>query len=330
MSQGRKTDLIQELGELAFASRLRRLTERLLRDASRIYKALDHDFEARWFGLFYALTVRPSMSVTALARTLGLTHPAVNQLARELIARRLVASRRDAKDDRRRLLCLTAKGSEAGAALRPVWEEIRKATASLIEGAGGGLLHELALVEKALDEESLFERVMAGLRPDAKEAVEILDYRPAFKKHFQSLNHAWLRALFKPEKRDEELLGDPKGRILRRGGFVLFARLDGKVVGTCALIRRSECVLELAKMAVEEKYQGRGIGRRLAEAAVERAASAGAEVLLLETSPKLARATKLYRSLGFRRVKESVYGPPHYERPTFIMELDLKKSRGAG
>ena len=46
-----KPDIIAELGELAFASRLKRLSDRLMRDVSRIYQQMDVDFEARWFSV---------------------------------------------------------------------------------------------------------------------------------------------------------------------------------------------------------------------------------------------------------------------------------------
>ena len=36
-------DIIQELGSLAFASRLKRISERLMKDVSRVYADLDVD-----------------------------------------------------------------------------------------------------------------------------------------------------------------------------------------------------------------------------------------------------------------------------------------------
>ena len=42
-------DLVNELAELAIATRLKRLSERLSIDVSKIYKESEVDFEARWF-----------------------------------------------------------------------------------------------------------------------------------------------------------------------------------------------------------------------------------------------------------------------------------------
>jgi len=61
------SDLIGQLGELALASRMRRLSERLLRDTSRVYDELDADFQARWFPLLQALLRRSPQGVTEMA-----------------------------------------------------------------------------------------------------------------------------------------------------------------------------------------------------------------------------------------------------------------------
>ena len=87
---------------------------------------------------------------------------------------------------------------------------------------------------------------------------------------------------------------------------MLFAFLDKTVVGTCALMQNRSGILELSKMAVVPKYQGRGIGRRLLEAAVEKTRSLGKTVLYLRTSERLDKANRLYGSFGFRRVSGDI------------------------
>jgi len=125
-------DLITQLGPLAFASRLKRLADRLMKDVSQLYKDLDLEFEARWFPVVYYLKERDSVPLTTVAQDLGLTHPAVNQVANVLSEKGLLASTRDTEDERRRLLSLTQKGRDTVRTLEPVWEEIAAATADVI------------------------------------------------------------------------------------------------------------------------------------------------------------------------------------------------------
>lgn len=345
-------DLLADLGELALASRLRRLSDRLLRDVSRLYGDLDVPFEARWFPLLQALRRQSPQTVTGLARALGLTHPAVTALAREMARHGLVASRQDPRDARRRLVRLTAGGRAVNERLDPIWEEIRQANRELLAEDGVDLLAALGRLEARLDRRSMYERVVARLEADraaagpaasagaggkgsaaaaAKparlaappaERIAIVPYRPAYKKHFRALNEAWLREHFSVEPEDAALLADPNGRIVRRGGAVLFALRDGEVVGTCALLRHRADLWELAKMAVAAPMRGQGLGRRLAEAAIDEARRRGARTLFLETSPVLKPALALYRSLGFRRVRQGPLGPTKYRRPTIVMTMD--------
>jgi GNAT superfamily N-acetyltransferase len=150
-----------------------------------------------------------------------------------------------------------------------------------------------------------------------------VDYRPAYKKHFRTLNESWLREYFTVESADAHLLADPNGRIIRKGGLVLFALWDGDVVGTAALLRHGPDVWELAKMAVAAAVRGRGIGRVLAEAVLARAREEGAVRLYLQTSSRLEAALRLYRTLGFRRVRNHPLPGDPYCRCTITMKLDL-------
>jgi GNAT superfamily N-acetyltransferase len=155
--------------------------------------------------------------------------------------------------------------------------------------------------------------------------VQILEYHHSQKKYFLSLNREWLEEYFEIELEDERILSDPEGYILKNGGAIYFAQLNKKIVGTCALISHESGTLELAKMAVTKKAQGYGIGRLLALAVIEHARRLGANALFLQTSPKLEAANRLYRKLGFKKIKNSPFTTNRYRRSIYTMKLNLKK-----
>jgi len=320
-------DIIDELGPLAFASRLKRLGEKLQKDVSRVYRDLDVDFEARWFSILYALKKQSPMTITALARSLRLTHPAVNQLAGEMIKKRLLLTGKGKSDERQRLLRLSAKGSRVAVSLEPIWQEIRGATEELIEEAGSKLLPLISRIENLLDDRNMYQRVSARLADIQNNDLEILDYRPAWKKHFQALNLEWLQKDFTVEQEDREVLSDPNGRIIKPGGAILFARLEGKIVATCALRRHAEEIFELTKMAVASSHRRRKIGSILLAATIERARSLGAALIILETSPKLVCANGLYRKHGFRQTDMPLPGISRFKRKSITMALELRGAR---
>ena len=115
------------------------------------------------------------------------------------------------------------------------------------------------------------------------------------------------------------------------GGYALpegnlwFARVGGEVAGVVGLRPfggdgRSHGCCEMKRLWVRPDFRGLGLGRRLAETTVAAARSAGYRSLCLDTLPMMARAHRLYASLGFREAA------PYYHNPldgVVYLELDL-------
>jgi ribosomal protein S18 acetylase RimI-like enzyme len=72
-------------------------------------------------------------------------------------------------------------------------------------------------------------------------------------------------------------------------------------------------------MAVSERYQGRGVGRLLMDAAIAAARAKGARRLFLETNGKLVTAIRLYETAGFVHVERAT--PSEYDRSDVCMEM---------
>ena len=153
--------------------------------------------------------------------------------------------------------------------------------------------------------------------------VEILDYQPSFKEDFKNLNLEWITQFFKLEETDRALLDDPETHIIEKGGFIFFAKVDGKIVGTAALLRESNKLYEIAKMAVTPQYQGRHIGKLLLQKGIDKAKSVAAKQVYLTTSTKLKTSLEMYRTHGFR---EAPFDPEMsvYEGSDVKMILNLK------
>jgi len=156
--------------------------------------------------------------------------------------------------------------------------------------------------------------------PD-QEQVTILGYEERFDADFARLNREWLEGSGLLEEADVKYLDQPRETIINLGGEILFAVAAEQVVGTCAILRVDFTVVELAKLAVAPAAQGRGIGRRLTLAAIDRARSLGAERVVLVSNSKLAAAIRLYESLGFRHAP--LPANPGYATADVYMELSL-------
>jgi putative acetyltransferase len=144
---------------------------------------------------------------------------------------------------------------------------------------------------------------------------------------FRTLNEAWITRFFVLEEKDRLTLGDPQKYILQPGGQILFAHFPGEIVGCCALMRLDPETFELAKMAVADYAQGRGIGKLLMQGSIDLARKLGARRLYLETNSKLTPALRLYAQFGFRTLPENPLAPSPYARADVRMELLLDEFR---
>lgn len=150
--------------------------------------------------------------------------------------------------------------------------------------------------------------------------VTIVDFEPQHAIKFRELNEEWITRYFVMEEADHKSLSDPQGYILDKGGYILMAAYENEIVGTCALINDGDGVYELAKMAVTPKAQGLKIGKKLGEAAIQKAREAGAVKVYLVSNRKLETALNLYQRLGFAEVPMP---PSIYARADIKMEIEL-------
>jgi N-acetylglutamate synthase-like GNAT family acetyltransferase len=140
---------------------------------------------------------------------------------------------------------------------------------------------------------------------------------------FRRLNLEWIGAHFTVEEQDRRQLADPVAAYVEPGGEILMAELDGTVGGCVAIVPDGTGAFELSKMAVAPELRGHGAGRRLLNAAVDRARELGATSLFLGSSTGLEAAVHLYEAVGFRHVpRESIHMP--YARASVFMRMELE------
>jgi DNA-binding MarR family transcriptional regulator len=151
-------DLISELGTLAFASRLKRLSDWGMQSTLDVYKFYDIDFEPRFFPLFYCLSQKGEVSIMELAENLNVSHPAVIQIAKDLEKKGLIISKKSAEDARKRNLKLSKKGKNLLPKLQKIWSEIRSMNDEIIQTREHNIMIALQEIEEIWAEKSYLER----------------------------------------------------------------------------------------------------------------------------------------------------------------------------
>jgi GNAT superfamily N-acetyltransferase len=152
-------------------------------------------------------------------------------------------------------------------------------------------------------------------------SVVIRSFQPGDEAAFRDINLEWIERYFAVEQKDRDVLDNPRKYILDPGGEILLA-LDGETpIGVVALMMMDVGSVELAKMGVRPQAQGKGAGRMLVAAAIERARAMGMRRVYIETNSKLGPALRLYRDAGFQPLAAAIPSP--YARADVQLELFL-------
>ncbi|MFI5188056.1 MAG: GNAT family N-acetyltransferase [Chitinophagales bacterium] len=135
--------------------------------------------------------------------------------------------------------------------------------------------------------------------------IEIIDYSDEYANDFKDLNSEWLYKYNLAESHDLEIINDPKGMILDRGGYIYLAKAGDKIVGTAGLANEGNSVFELVKMSVVPAFQGKGISKMLIEKCLNKMRELKAKKIFLYSNSQLTTAIALYKKYGFVHVDAS-------------------------
>jgi DNA-binding MarR family transcriptional regulator len=223
-------DILADLGPIALGSRLKRLADRFLADATLILERADLPIQPAHLGLLAALDCKGSLSIGDIAGVLGVSQPGVTRSVASLEKLGLVAAMAHESDARVRRLSLTAAGKTVIARSRAaVWSRLPPVVSALCDGEEKAFLAMIAGVEQRMSEQSMLARV--------ENVIKIIPWAPEHARTFHDINIAWIRDMYEVEAHDREVLENPQQLIMDRGGDILFAQLEtGEIVGTCALM----------------------------------------------------------------------------------------------
>jgi MarR family transcriptional repressor of mepA len=152
--------IINTSGALALSTRLQRLAEQLRKDGAIFYKSYSVEFEPKWFPVILTLSHRPLLSVIELAIEIGYTHPSTISLLKELEKEKLIRSKKDKNDERKRLLELTKKGKQLVDTMQPIWQ-VMQHVLNEIASNHDNLLKAINQAEEALEKQSFLQRTIA-------------------------------------------------------------------------------------------------------------------------------------------------------------------------
>lgn len=127
----------------------------------------------------------------------------------------------------------------------------------------------------------------------------------------------------------ENELATLPGEYAAPRGTLLLATVDGQLAGCCALRPMDATdypnAAEMKRLYVRRAFRGLGLGRQLADGALDAARKGGYSTVLLDTLDDMEAARALYEDLGFQEI------PPYYHNPipgAHYLKADLDRPTG--
>lgn len=247
--------------------------------------------------ILYELANRTDPTAAEIARALRLDRAQISRTIRRFADRGLVEMREDPAHGRHQLLSLTGAGRSVFATLE---DNTRKAI--------GGLLDELEpyrrmrLLEAAGTITRIFSDtpagpVLRGLRPGDLGLVIARQTMVYANEYGWNADYEALAARILAEFHEQF---DPA----RDAAWI--ADIDGRMAGSIFLVRgNTPDTGKLRLLYVEPDARGRGVGKMLVAACIERARALGYRQLDLWTNSVLTAARHIYEQAGFTLVDEA-------------------------
>ncbi|MBA6155349.1 bifunctional helix-turn-helix transcriptional regulator/GNAT family N-acetyltransferase [Tenacibaculum sp. S7007] len=315
-------DALKGFGEIGMGSRLKRVSEYMMRETQLVYNKYNIDFDPYLFPTFKIIKNKNGVTNSEITASLQISQPATTQAINKLLKKELIFLKEDKIDKRKKVIVLSKKGRELIQNVTPIWDSIEQTIKNYTNITSNSLVEHLNILEEKFNTKAFSKAIIEHIQMNTikKHNLEIEEFKKEYASSFYDLNIEWLKTFFYVEPYDEEVLSNPDRYIIDKGGHIFFAKLNNEIVGTVALMPMKEKnVYELTKMAVSPKHRGYKIGQQLMQKCIDFAKEQSFDKLVLYSSTKLENAIYIYRKYGFIEIPVEENSP--YVRSDIKMEL---------
>jgi DNA-binding MarR family transcriptional regulator/GNAT superfamily N-acetyltransferase len=265
-------------------------------------KLLRSPFSLTEARVIYELAHHEQITATELVNELGLDGGYVSRVLREFEKRGLLAKQPSETDGRKSILRLTGKGRKAFAT-------IDTRSRRQIEAALKGLS---TVGQNRLVEAMNTIAGLLGAQPEHKVPYLLRPHHPGDMGWVVHRHGALYAEEYGWDERFEALVAGIVSNFIQRYDpkreRCWIAEIEGEIVGSVFLVKKSKTAAKLRLLLVEPKARGLGIGTRLVQECSRFARQSGYRKIMLWTNSVLHAARRIYQTAGYRLVREE----PHH------------------
>ena len=252
--------------------------------------------------VIYEVAHHEKTTATELSNELGLDAGYLSRLLRSFKKRGLIHKQHSQTDARQNLLSLTEQGQEAFAMLN---SRSRNEVGTTLSNFS--VVNQNRLVKAMHTIEGLL-----SARPEHKVPYLLRPHQPGDMGWVVHRHGALYAEEYAWDEQFEALVASIVAKFVQhykpKYERCWMAEMDGEIVGSVFLVKKSTTVAQLRLLLVEPKARGLGIGTRLVNECIRFARQVGYRKIVLWTNSVLHAARHIYEEAGFRLVHKE----PHH------------------
>ncbi|WFU26681.1 helix-turn-helix domain-containing GNAT family N-acetyltransferase [Bradyrhizobium sp. CB1717] len=248
--------------------------------------------------VLYELAHRDDLAAKEIGIELGLDPGYLSRIVQSFDEKGLITRKPLPADRRQYQLSLTAKGRQTFAKLNlSSQNEVAAMLAQLSAGDATQLTQAMATIEAVLEQ-----------RRSRPASVVLRSHRVGDMGWVISRQGAAYAADYNWDISYEALVAEICAQFIRNYDpareHCWIAEVGGEPVGSIFLVKATDEIAKLRLLQVEKKARGLGVGRALVEQCIQGARERGYSKMTLWTQSILVAARGIYKSTGFKLVKE--------------------------
>ncbi len=157
-------DSLSHFEELALGSRLKRLSDSLMKEVAKVYTSLAIDFDPYHMPIFKLISEQKELTIGEISNLLKVTQPAVTQYIKALERKQLILCSIGKIDKRKKKISLSPLGEKMLQKLNPIWKVIDAELKILTHNSvNKSLLEHITFIEKETAQVSLSSTIVSKI-----------------------------------------------------------------------------------------------------------------------------------------------------------------------